>query len=67
MKSRKMLFVAQFIGENNKLTGTVIEIDGDKCTVEVEGRTVKALKVNVNEVGDKTSFVASSGKSDGQS
>jgi putative spermidine/putrescine transport system ATP-binding protein len=49
-------FVAQFIGENNKLTGTVIEIDGDKCTVEVEGRTVKALKVNVNEVGDKTSL-----------
>ena len=49
-------FVAQFIGENNKLTGKVIEIDGDKCTVEVEGRTVKALKVNVNEVGDKTSL-----------
>ena len=49
-------FVAQFIGENNKLTGKVIEIDGDKCTVEVEGRTVKALKVNVNEVGEKTSL-----------
>jgi len=49
-------FVAQFIGENNKLSGKVIEIDGDKCTVEVEGRTVKALKVNVNEVGDKTSL-----------
>jgi putative spermidine/putrescine transport system ATP-binding protein len=49
-------FVAQFIGENNRLSGKVIEISGDKCTVEVEGRTVKALKVNVNEVGDKTSL-----------
>ncbi len=49
-------FVAQFIGENNRLTGKVIEIDGDKCTVEVEARTIKALKVNVNEVGDKTSL-----------
>jgi putative spermidine/putrescine transport system ATP-binding protein len=49
-------FVAQFIGENNRLTGKVLEIDGDKCTVEVEGRTIKALKVNVNEVGDKTSL-----------
>ncbi len=49
-------FVAQFIGENNRLSGKVIEIDGDKCTVEVQGRIVKALKVNVNEVGEKTSL-----------
>jgi putative spermidine/putrescine transport system ATP-binding protein len=49
-------FVAQFIGENNRLSGKVIEIDGDKCTVEVEGRMIKALKVNVNEVGEKTSL-----------
>ncbi len=50
-------FVAQFIGENNRLSGEVIENKGDKCIVEVEGGgTVKALKVNVNEVGDKTSM-----------
>ena len=49
-------FVAQFIGENNKLSGKVIEIDGDKCTVDVEGRMIKALKVNVNEAGEKTSL-----------
>ncbi len=49
-------FVAQFIGENNRLSGKVIEIDGDKCTVEVEGRMIKALKVNVNEAGEKTSL-----------
>ena len=50
-------FVAQFIGENNRLPGEVIEIKGDKCIVEVEGGgTVKALRVNVNAVGDKTSM-----------
>jgi putative spermidine/putrescine transport system ATP-binding protein len=50
-------FVAQFIGENNRLSGKVTEISGDKCTVEVEGGgTVKALKVNVKEVGQRTSM-----------
>ncbi len=50
-------FVAQFIGENNRLSGEVIEIKGDKCIVKVEGGgTVKALRVNVNAVGDKTSM-----------
>ena len=31
-------FVAQFIGENNKLMGQVTSIDGDSCMVEVEGQ-----------------------------
>jgi len=49
-------FVAQFIGENNRLSGEVIEIDGDRCVVAVNGGgTIKALKVNVNNVGDTTS------------
>jgi len=49
-------FVAQFIGENNRLSGEVIEIDGDHCVVAVNGgETIKALKVNVNNVGDSTS------------
>jgi putative spermidine/putrescine transport system ATP-binding protein len=49
-------FVAQFIGENNRLSGEVIEIDGDHCVVEVNGGgIIKALKVNVNRVGDKSS------------
>jgi putative spermidine/putrescine transport system ATP-binding protein len=49
-------FVAQFIGENNRLSGEVIEIDGDHCVVAVNGGgTIKALKVNVNNVGDTTS------------
>ena len=48
-------FVAQFIGENNTLNGTVREIDGDNCTVELDdGAMVEALKVNVNAVGDRS-------------
>ncbi len=53
----KNAFVAQFIGENNRLSGKVAEISGDKCMVEVEGGgVIKALKVNVDAVGDKTSM-----------
>jgi putative spermidine/putrescine transport system ATP-binding protein len=49
-------FVAQFIGENNRLSGKVTEIRGDKCVVEVDGGGVlNALKVNVDGVGDRTS------------
>jgi putative spermidine/putrescine transport system ATP-binding protein len=48
-------FVAQFIGENNRLAGEVTEIKGDKCVVDVGGEIINALKVNVSKVGDKTS------------
>ncbi len=48
-------FVAQFIGENNELRGVVEKISGDTCSVKLEdGTMVKAEKVNVNSVGDKT-------------
>ena len=50
-------FVAQFIGENNRLTGVVKEMNGENCVVEVEGaQPVKALKVNVSSVGDRTTL-----------
>jgi putative spermidine/putrescine transport system ATP-binding protein len=50
-------FVAQFIGENNKLIGTVKEMDGDTCSVDVEGGgIVKALPVNVSGIGDRTTL-----------
>ena len=49
-------FVAQFIGENNRLSGKVIEINGEYCKVKIEGGIVTALKVNVKAVGDKTSM-----------
>ncbi len=48
-------FVAQFIGENNKLDGVVKEINGSDCRVELSnGTVVNADKVNVKNVGDKT-------------
>jgi len=46
-------FVAQFIGENNVLKGSVTSVNGDACQVDVgNGRSVQALKVNVDNVGD---------------
>ncbi len=49
-------FVAKFIGENNTLTGTVKEINGSMCSVDLKDNkgTVKALKINVGSVGDET-------------
>ena len=48
-------FVAQFIGENNTLTGVVQEIGKDRCTVKLDsGDVIEALPVNVNAVGDRT-------------
>ncbi|RLA41609.1 MAG: spermidine/putrescine ABC transporter ATP-binding protein [Gammaproteobacteria bacterium] len=50
-------FVAGFIGENNKLMGTVKEFEGENCLVDLDGGgTVKTLKVNVNNVGDRTTL-----------
>ena len=41
-------FVAQFIGENNKLDGQVVGIDGDRCQVELAGgERVLAERVNI--------------------
>jgi putative spermidine/putrescine transport system ATP-binding protein len=49
-------FVAQFIGENNKLKGTVTEIGKDRiATVRLDsGDVVKALAVNAGGKGDRT-------------
>ena len=48
-------FVAQFIGENNKLHGVVKSIKGDIATVDLDnGATCKALAVNCGAVGAKT-------------
>ena len=45
-------FVAQFIGENNRLSGTVASVQGEYCKVTLDdGATVRALKVNVD--GDR--------------
>ena len=48
-------FVAQFIGENNTLSGKVTAIDKEICTVEVGGsESLKALAVNIEGKGSNT-------------
>ena len=48
-------FVAQFIGENNKLSGTVLSKSGDSVTVKLQnGQTCQALAVKCGAVGTET-------------
>jgi putative spermidine/putrescine transport system ATP-binding protein len=50
-------FVAQFIGENNRLSGTIIGISGNICTVRLDsGQDVKALKIVDGGVGTRSSL-----------
>lgn len=51
-------FVAQFIGESSQLVGTVRSIENDgRCQVEIAGGAmVKALAINVAEVGSRTTL-----------
>ncbi|NQW11011.1 MAG: ABC transporter ATP-binding protein, partial [Alphaproteobacteria bacterium] len=49
-------FVAQFIGENNRLMGTVLEDDGTSCTVDADGYTIKALSVSHAGKGNRTTL-----------
>ena len=46
-------FVANFIGENNRLNGKLLSREGDRCTVALaRGEKVEALAVNVGEPGE---------------
>ncbi|PKP70639.1 MAG: spermidine/putrescine ABC transporter ATP-binding protein [Alphaproteobacteria bacterium HGW-Alphaproteobacteria-4] len=48
-------FVAQFIGENNKLPGVVEQIEGNKALVRLAtGEVIDATPVNVTHKGQKT-------------
>ncbi len=49
-------FVAQFIGENNRLTGTVRALENGACRVEIPGGEVLALAVNIKGVGEPTTL-----------
>ncbi|MCW2294446.1 putative spermidine/putrescine transport system ATP-binding protein [Pseudomonas sp. BIGb0408] len=50
-------FVAQFIGENNRFAGQLVERNGDNCTVQLSrGEKVQALAVNVGQPGDAVSL-----------
>ncbi|MCY4446454.1 MAG: ABC transporter ATP-binding protein [Rhodobacteraceae bacterium] len=48
-------FVAQFIGENNTLTGKVKSIDGQTAIITLDtGEEIDAKPVNVSTVGERT-------------
>jgi putative spermidine/putrescine transport system ATP-binding protein len=48
-------FVAQFIGENNKLRGRIEAISGDGCKVRLTtGQLIDATAVNVTQTGAET-------------
>jgi putative spermidine/putrescine transport system ATP-binding protein len=48
-------FVAQFIGENNTLTGVVKEANGPYCLVQLDsGEEILAKPVNVTRPGERT-------------
>ncbi|MEL7097337.1 MAG: ABC transporter ATP-binding protein [Pseudomonadota bacterium] len=48
-------FVAQFIGENNTLMGTVDKISGGTCEVRLDGgEVIDAKPINVTNVGERT-------------
>ena len=50
-------FVAQFIGENNRLSGTVEAVDGKACAVRLkDGSAVSALPVNIAGTGAATTL-----------
>ena len=51
-------FVAQFIGESNRLSGVVRAIDDEGyCTVEIaDGHTVRASAVQIGAVGSRTTL-----------
>jgi putative spermidine/putrescine transport system ATP-binding protein len=49
-------FVARFVGENNRLLGTVREVDGHTCVVAVEGGEVRALAVKVDGIGSRSTL-----------
>jgi putative spermidine/putrescine transport system ATP-binding protein len=50
-------FVAQFIGENNRLMATIEEASGAECTVKVDsGEVMRALAINVGDKGSRTTL-----------
>ncbi len=50
-------FVAQFIGENNQLQGTISKIRDKYCEVVLaSGKMIKALPINVSKENEKTSI-----------
>jgi putative spermidine/putrescine transport system ATP-binding protein len=50
-------FVAGFIGENNRLYGTLTAVNGDTCSVKLDdGSEVTAAAINIGSVGERTTL-----------
>jgi len=50
-------FVAQFIGENNKLSGKVTSHNGDRCSLTLDdGTRIEAEAVNIQGVGSRSTL-----------
>ncbi|MEJ7669481.1 MAG: ABC transporter ATP-binding protein [Casimicrobiaceae bacterium] len=51
-------FVAQFIGESNRLSGVLRAMNNEgRCTVEIaDGHTVEAMAVNIGPLGSRTTL-----------
>lgn len=51
-------FVAAFIGENNRMYGTITKITEDRCEVELDDGhgVIRALPVNIGAVGSRTTL-----------
>ena len=55
MKARRTAFVAQFIGENNTLEGTIKEINSGIALVQLDdGELIDCKPVNVSQPGERT-------------
>jgi putative spermidine/putrescine transport system ATP-binding protein len=47
-------FVAGFVGENNRMMGTVEQVTDDKCVVKLDGgQTIKAMRKDCGGVGSR--------------
>ena len=49
-------FVARFIGDNNRLAGTVVAVQDEICDVDVGGQLVQAFRVAECGPGDRTTI-----------
>ena len=50
-------FVADFIGDNNRLLGTVVSADGETCQIKADdGGEIKAKQVNIAGVGQRATL-----------
>jgi len=49
-------FVAQFIGENNQLQGSVEEFNSDHCVINIGKEKVKARAVKVTNIGENSTL-----------